>query len=81
MKISLNWVKEYTKVDLPVDQLLDKIGSQIGAVEEVVNMGKKYQGALIAKVVSCEDHPNADYLHVCLVDDGGVAKDVLRENG
>ena len=40
MKISLNWVKEYTKVDLPVDQLLDKIGSQIGAVEEVVNMGK-----------------------------------------
>lgn len=81
MKVSLNWIKEYTKVDLPIDQLLDKIGSQLGAIEDVINLGEKYQGILIVKVVSCEDHPNADKLHVCMVDDGGAAEGVTRENG
>ncbi len=78
MKVSLNWVKEYTKVDLSVDELVAKIGAQLGAVEEVIDLGKKYQGIIIAKVVSCEKHPDADKLSVCLIDDGGKAKDVER---
>jgi phenylalanyl-tRNA synthetase beta chain len=61
-----------------VDDLVRKIGAQLGAVEEVIPFGKKYEGVLIAKVVSCADHPNADRLHVCMIDDGGRAKDVQR---
>jgi phenylalanyl-tRNA synthetase beta chain len=78
MKVSLNWVKQYTDVDLPIDELVQKIGQQLGAVEEVVDLGKKYRGIVIAKVVSCEKHPNADKLKVCLIDDGGQTKDVER---
>jgi len=78
MKISLNWIKKYAKVDLPIDQLVDKIGSQLGAVEEVIDLGAKYQGAVVAKVVSCQNHSNADKLHVCLVDDSGVVGEVAR---
>jgi phenylalanyl-tRNA synthetase beta chain len=33
---------------------------------------------LIAKVVSCNKHPNADKLSLCLIDDGGVAGNVER---
>jgi phenylalanyl-tRNA synthetase beta chain len=79
MKISLNWVKEYAQVDLSIDELVEKIGAQLGAVEEVIDLGKKYQGIVIAKVVKCEKHPNADKLSVCLIDDGGITPSVKRD--
>ncbi|HXY18301.1 MAG TPA: phenylalanine--tRNA ligase subunit beta, partial [Candidatus Nitrosopolaris sp.] len=78
MKVSLNWVKEFTSVDLPVDELVEKIGAQLGAVEEVEEIGKKYQGILVVKVVLAEKHPNADRLTFCLVDDGKANKKVKR---
>lgn len=62
-----------------VDTLVQKIGAQLAAVEEVVDFGKKFEEVIIVKVVACDDHPNADKLHVCKVDDGGVVKDVARD--
>jgi phenylalanyl-tRNA synthetase beta chain len=80
MKVSLNWVKQYLDFELPaVDELVERIGAQLGAVEEVENLGEKYQGIIVAKVVSCEDHPDADRLHVCKIDDGGKAQNVERD--
>lgn len=78
MKVSLNTVKQFTQVDLPVDELVHKINQQLGGVEEVTDLGKRYENAVIAKVVKCEKHPNADKLSVCVVDDGGAVKDVTR---
>lgn len=79
MKISLNWAKQYTKLDLSVEDLVDKIGTQLGEVEEVINLSAKYQGIIVAKVVSCVKHPNADKLSLCMIDDGGKAKKVKRD--
>ncbi|HJP96281.1 MAG TPA: phenylalanine--tRNA ligase subunit beta [Candidatus Saccharimonadales bacterium] len=90
MKISLNHIRFYQNMynwsadPAPhgVDALVDRIGAQLGAVEEVTDFGKKYEGVLVAKVVSCRDHENSDHLHVCQIDDGGKAQDVERdENG
>ncbi|MDB5170362.1 MAG: Phenylalanine-tRNA ligase beta subunit, partial [Candidatus Saccharibacteria bacterium] len=90
MKISINSIRNMNDrygsatdvAAIGVDALVDKIGAQLGAVEETINIGAKYQGIIIAKVVKCEDHPNADRLHVCTIDDGGVAVNVERdENG
>lgn len=79
MKVSVNWIKEYLDFELPpIGELVVKIGAQLGAVEEVIDLGVKYKGVVVAKVVSCEKHPNADKLHVCLIDDGGVVQDVTR---
>lgn len=78
MKISVNWLKQFTDVDIPIDMLVTKIGAQLGAVEEVVDLSKKYQGIIVAKVVSCEKHPGADKLSVCFIDDGGKAEGVTR---
>src|SRR5438874_2386105 len=79
MKVSLNWIKEYTKVELPVDELVEKIGAQLGAVEEVVNLGERYQKIVIAKVVKCIKHEGADKLSVCTIDEGGITPDVKRD--
>jgi len=86
MKVSVNWIREIIKNDQcsadpmskGIDALVEKIGAQLGAVEEVINVGKKYEGIVVAKVVSCEKHPNADKLSVCLVDDDGKVKNVKR---
>ena len=78
MKVSLNWLKQFTDIDLSVDEVVQKIGAQLGGVEEVIDIGKKYQGIIVAKVVSCEKHPNADKLSVCWIDDGNTADNVER---
>lgn len=79
MRVSLNEIKQYVDFELPsVDDLVKRINEQLGGVEDVIDFGDIYKDAIIVKVVSCEKHPNADKLHVCLVDDAGAAKDVER---
>lgn len=80
MKVSLNWVKEFTQLEMPVAELVEKIGAQLGAVEEVIDFGKRYEGIVVVEVLSCEKHPDADKLTVCIVDDRGVVTGVDRES-
>lgn len=80
MKVSLNIVKQFTDVDLPVDELVMRINQQLGKAEEVTDLGTRYKGAVIAQIVSCADHPDADRLHVCRIDDGGITPDVERDS-
>lgn len=82
MKVSLNtirWQGYSDAVALPLDELVAKIGAQIGAVEEVVDLGARYDSIWVAKVVSVADHPNADKLHICLIDDGQKTPGVTRD--
>jgi len=81
MKVSLNWVKQFIDFELPpIDEVVERIGAQLGAVEEVENLGEKYQGIIIVKVVECVEHPDSDHMHICKVDDGGKASDVERDD-
>ncbi len=79
MKVSLNLVKKFTKVSVPTLELIDLIGSKLGAIEEVIDLGQRYQGALIVRVVESDRHPNADKLSVCKIDDGQVTKNIERD--
>lgn len=87
MKISVNTIQSVNKrygcaddiAPHGVDALAEKIGAQLGAIEEIIDFGSKFQGIIIARVVSCAKHPGADRLNVCLIDDGGMAKDVDRD--
>lgn len=79
MRVSLNTVKRYTDVDLSVDKLVKKINEQLGGVEDVIDLSERYKDAIIVRVVECVDHPNADRLHVCKIDDGGVVEGVERD--
>lgn len=81
MKVSLNTIRQYIDFELPaVDELVSRINQQLGQVEEVIDLSDKYKDVVIAKVLSAEKHPNADRLSVCVVDDGGVVKDVERDS-
>lgn len=79
MKVSVQTIQKLVDFELPeLDILVQKIGEQLGAVEEVINIGAKYNGAIVVRVVHCWKHENSDHLSVCLVDDGGYATDVER---
>ena len=81
MKVSLNIVKSLVNFELPpVDELVARVNAQLGSVEKVIDLGAQYKDARIVHVVQCEPHPNADRLHVCLIDDGGAVANVPRDD-
>lgn len=82
MIISVNWLKKYTDIDASIDELAALIGSRLVEIEEVIDLGKKYEGVVIAKVVECTPLEDSDHLNVTKIDDGGVVEGVERdENG
>lgn len=71
MRVSLHTIRQFVGHDLPpVDELVDRINQQLGAVEQVIDLGEIYKDAKIVRVVECAKHPNADRLSVCKVDVG-----------
>src|SRR5256885_13722529 len=70
MKFTISWLKEHLDTDASVAALADKL-TMIGLeVESVDDKAKLLAPFTIARVVSAEQHPNADRLRVCMVDSG-----------
>lgn len=70
MKVSLNWIKELTAIDLSQEELISRIRSRIGEVEEVIDYSQIYNGILLAQISEKADHPSADKLGVYQLDIG-----------
>lgn len=73
MKLSYSWLKEYLKCGLTPVEVADamtSIGIEVDSVEvqEVIPGG--LAGVVVAKVLTCEAHPDSDHLHITTVDDG-----------
>ena len=70
MKFTLSWLKEHLETDAALPAIVDKL-TLIGLeVERVEDKGKALTPFTIARVISAEQHPNADRLRVCMVDTG-----------
>ena len=70
MKFTLAWLREHLETDAPCATIVDKL-TMIGLeVERVVDRGNLLAPFSIARVLSAEQHPNADRLRVCMVDTG-----------
>ncbi|NDV58864.1 phenylalanine--tRNA ligase subunit beta [Bacteroides sp. 519] len=73
MNISYNWLKEYVNLDLSpqeVSAALTSIGLETGGVEEVQTIKGGLEGIVIGEVLTCEEHPNSDHLHITTVNLG-----------
>ena len=82
MIISVNWLKKFTDIDIPVDELATLIGSRLVEIEDIVDLGKKYEGVVVAKVVECDALEGSDHLNITKIDDGRKVQDIERdENG
>jgi phenylalanyl-tRNA synthetase beta chain len=70
MKFTLSWLKDHLDTDEPFDAIVQKL-TMIGLeVERVENKAAALAPFTIARVISAEQHPNADRLRVCMVDIG-----------
>ncbi|MCX7562656.1 phenylalanine--tRNA ligase subunit beta [Xanthomonadaceae bacterium XH05] len=71
MKFPESWLREHVAVDADRDTLaatLTAIGLEVEGVE---NIGAALPGVVVAQIVSCEKHPEADRLRLCQVSIGG----------
>jgi len=74
MKFTLSWLKEHLDTIATVDGIADKL-TMIGLeVEGVEDLTKDFAPFRVARVLSAEQHPNADRLRVCVVDPGDGSK-------
>jgi len=74
MRISYNWLKDYIDLTESPDEiarLLTHSGLEVEKVEKYESIKGGLEGIVIGKVLTCEQHPNADRLRKTTVDIGG----------
>ena len=73
MKVPMKWLKEYVDFNLSPEEVcvaLTSTGLEVGALEEVQTVKGGLKGLYVGQVLTCEEHPDSDHLHVTTVDLG-----------
>jgi phenylalanyl-tRNA synthetase beta chain len=70
MKVSLNWLRELVELPASVPALVDLLTLAGVEVEDVETRGVAIENVVVAQINESVQHPNADRLSVCQVDDG-----------
>ncbi len=75
MKISYNWLKQYvdiTETPEELGKILTSTGLEVENIESFESIPGALKGLVIAEVLTCQPHPNADKLSLTTVDVGQV---------
>lgn len=73
MNISYKWLKRYIDIDLELKEItaaLTSLGLECDSIEEVETIKGGLRGIVIGKVLTCDEHPNSDHLHITTCDLG-----------
>lgn len=73
MNISFNWLSEFLKIDLSIEEvsnILTDIGLEVEGIENYEQYKGGLDGLVVGEVVYCERHPNADRLSLTKVNIG-----------
>jgi phenylalanyl-tRNA synthetase beta chain len=70
MKFTLSWLKDHLDTDADAATVAEKATSIGLEVESIEDKAKALAAFTVARVVSAEQHPNADKLRLCMVDTG-----------
>ncbi len=73
MKISYNWLKQYTALEIDPQELsliLTNCGLEVEAMEHTGIDKSRLEGVVVGFVTECKKHPNADKLSLTKVDVG-----------
>lgn len=71
MKFSVNWLKQWVRLEHSAEQLAERLTASGLEVEELSPVAGDFDGIVVAEIESCVTHPDADKLSVCTVNDGG----------
>ena len=70
MKLSRNWLNEFTEVNVSDKEFCDRMTMSGSKVEGVEVLGSEITNVVVGKVLKTERHPDSDHLWVCQVDVG-----------
>lgn len=73
MKVSLNWLKDYLKIDTPTEELceiLTQIGLEVEGLEKYEAIKGGLDKVFIGEVLTCVPHPDSDHLNITTVNVG-----------
>ena len=70
MLFSVNWLKKWVDVDLPVDEFAGRLTASGLEVDTVEPVAASFSDIVVAEIISCDAHPDADKLRVCSIDFG-----------
>lgn len=73
MKLSYSWLQDYLKCSLTPAQIAEamtSIGIEVDSLEETEAVPGGLNGVVVAKVLTCDPHPDSDHLHITTVDAG-----------
>lgn len=70
MKFTLSWLKDHLDTEASLSQIVDTLNAIGLEVDSVHDPAAELAAFRVARVVSAEQHPNADRLRVCMVDTG-----------
>ena len=73
MKLSRNWLNEFTEVNVSDKEFCDRMTMSGSKVEGVEVLGSEISNVVVGKVMKTERHPDSDHLWVCQVDVGREA--------
>jgi phenylalanyl-tRNA synthetase beta chain len=77
MKFSLRWLRRYLDLTVPLPQMLDRLTLAGTEVEGVSATGCDSPQLVVGEVVSFVQHPNADRLRLCQVNDGKGVRQIV----
>lgn len=78
MILSRNFVKDY--IDLDDNLSIEKIAQDMTRVGNEYDSAEKFINAtnlVIGQIKTCEEHPDSDHLHVCMVDVGNKTLQIV----
>jgi phenylalanyl-tRNA synthetase beta chain len=70
MKFSVNWLREFVELPANVDELAELLTLAGTEIESIEKRGANFDKVVVAQIKESVQHPNADRLSVCQVDDG-----------
>ena len=77
MKFTLSWLKQHLETTASAQEIVDAMTMAGLEVEHVENPAQKLAAFTVARIVSAEQHPNADRLRVCQVDTVDGRKEIV----
>lgn len=78
MFVSMNWIRDFVNLDgQDLDKLIHRFTLSTAEVEGIEYKGADIADVVVGEIISCENHPDSDHLHLLKVDAGDEVFDVV----
>lgn len=73
MDLSMKWLNDYVKADMPIKEFIDGMTMSGSKVETYRDLSEPLKNIVVGKVVSIEKHADSEKLWICQLDTGAEA--------